>query len=79
MVHVRSTMQMRNAGALGGRATRTDDETIRPMWPMVSLDLPPPSCLTKRREDLGEVVGWLLHWGLPPLEIGGGSLLIQFV
>ena len=40
------------AGALGGRATHTVDKTIRPMDPMVSLALPPPSRLTKRRAEL---------------------------
>ena len=52
MVHARSTIRTRNAGALGGRATRTSDETIRPMGSMVSLYLPPPSRLTKRRTGL---------------------------
>ena len=52
MVHARSTMQMRNAGALGGRATCTADKTILPMGMMVSLSVPPPSRPTKRREGL---------------------------
>ena len=52
IVHIRSTMQIRNAGALGGCATHTANEKIQSMGPMrtmVSLALPPPSRLTKRR------------------------------
>ena len=41
-----------DASALGGCATCTADETIRPMGPMVSLALPPSSRPTKRRAGL---------------------------
>ena len=52
LVFARSTVRMRNTGALGGRATRTADKKIRPMGPIVSLALPPPSWLKKRRAGL---------------------------